>query len=170
MAASPSLQHPYSRAATACLRRVGALRLATVTAALAMALPLGGCSYSYKLDALFSKDDKSERTTSLRPTPASEPTIVAAGDGDLAIAKAAAAELLAKGGKDVSLPWENPRTGARGTVTALASAYTQDGFTCHDFLASRVAQGEKESWYQGGACRIHGGRWEVRDIKPLQRT
>jgi len=163
MAASPSVQHPYSRAATACLR------YAATAAALAVALPLGGCSYSYKLDALFSKDDKSERSASLRPKVAPEPVTTAAGDGDLTIAKAAAAELLAKGGKDVSLPWENPRTGAHGTVTALAQAYTQDGFTCHNFLASRV-QGEKESWYQGGACRIHGGRWEVRDIKPLQRT
>jgi surface antigen len=77
--------------------------------------------------------------------------------------------MLTKGRKDASVPWENPRTGARGTVTPLASAYSQDGFQCHDFLASYV-KGEQESWYQGGACRVHGGRWQVRDIRPLQRT
>ena len=45
----------------------------------------------------------------------------------------------ARGGKDASAPWENPRTGARGTVTPIASAYTQDGQTCRDFLASYVS-------------------------------
>ena len=29
-------------------------------------------------------------------------------EGDLAIARAAASEVLARGGKDASLPWENP--------------------------------------------------------------
>jgi hypothetical protein len=46
-------------------------------------------------------------------------------------------EVLSKGGKGVSLPWENPGTGARGTITPLAAAYNQDGATCRDFLAGR---------------------------------
>ncbi len=46
-----------------------------------------------------------------------------------------------RGDKDASLPWENPETGARGTVTPLAAAYTQDGSTCRDFLASYVRDG-----------------------------
>ena len=78
-----------------------------------------------------------------------------------------AAEALGRSG-DVSVPWENPGTGARGTVTPLASAYTQDGFTCRDFLASYVRK-DSESWLQGDGCRIHQGRWEVRHMKPLQR-
>ena len=64
-------------------------------------------------------------------------------EGDLAIARAAASEVLTRGGKDASLPWENPQTGARGTVTPLASAYTQDGFICRDFLASYVKNGSE---------------------------
>ncbi len=59
---------------------------------------------------------------------------------------------MTKGGKDSSVPWENPKTGARGTVTPLASAYNQDGITCRDFLASYVKNGS-ESWLQGAACR-----------------
>ena len=35
----------------------------------------------------------------------------------------AAAEVLTRGDKDASVPWENPQTGARGTVTPLASNY-----------------------------------------------
>ena len=57
------------------------------------------------------------------------------------------------------MPWENPGTGARGTVTPIADAYTQDGFTCRDFLASYVRDGA-ESWLQGDACRIHQGKWD----------
>ena len=67
------------------------------------------------------------------------------------------------------MPWENPETGARGTVTPIATAYNQDGFICRDFLASYVSN-STESWLQGEACRLHQGRWEVRNLKPWQRT
>ena len=52
----------------------------------------------------------------------------------------------------------NPKTGARGTITPIASAYSQDGLTCRDFLASYVRNGA-ESWMQGEACRAVHGRW-----------
>ena len=132
----------------------------TIAALAPLALASGGCSY--KLESAFSRDtEKSESAGSLG----------AAGrgsaDADLAFARAAAAEALARTG-DVSVPWENPGTGARGTVTPLASAYTQDGFVCRDFLASYVRK-DSESWLQGEGCRVHQGRWEVRRMKPLQR-
>ena len=73
------------------------------------------------------------------PKPAAETPA----EGDLAIARAAASEVLSKGGKHTSLPWENPKTGARGTVTPLASTYQQDGITCRDFLASYVKNGSE---------------------------
>jgi surface antigen len=117
---------------------------------------------------MFGKDDgKPEYSGSITARPVSAKTAARAAEGDLALAKRAATEVLARG-TDASQPWENPRTGARGTVTPLASSYAQDGTVCHDFLTSYV-QGDQESWYQGGACR-HGGTWEVRDLRPLQRT
>jgi surface antigen len=133
------------------------------------ALASGGCSFSYQLDSLFGKkdDEKAEYTSSIKPVSAKAGDIAAA--SDLAYARAAAAEVLAKGGKDSSMPWENPETGARGTVTPIAAAYTQDGFTCRDFLASYVKNGS-ESWLHGEACRMHQGRWEIRNLKPRQRT
>jgi surface antigen len=129
-----------------------------------LALSSGACSY--KLDSMFSRDgEKSEVAGSLgAPGRAMAP---GSAEADLAFAKAAAAEALARAG-DVSVPWENPGTGARGTVTPLASAYSQDGFVCRDFLASYVRK-DSESWLQGEGCRIHQGRWEVRQMKPLQR-
>lgn len=133
--------------------------------ALALAFACTGCSYSYKLGSLFGEDKEAAAASSATIAKPAE----TAQESDLALAKAAAAELLAKGGKDASAAWENPRTGARGAVTPIAASYSKDGFVCRDFLASHV-MGDTESWFQGGACRIHGGRWEVRDIRPLQRT
>ncbi len=119
---------------------------------------------------MFGKsEEKAEETGAVKPATARSGSGPDLAEGDLAIARAAASEVLARGGKDASLPWENPQTGARGTVTPIASAYTQDGFVCRDFLASYVKNGA-EAWIKGEACRLHQGRWEVRALKPWQRT
>jgi hypothetical protein len=158
--AEPRFQLPiYNGTAGASLCRRRPSRLIKLSAIVALALSSGACSY--KLDSMFRRDsEKSETGRTAMTAPGSA-------EADLAYAKAAAADALARTG-DVSVPWENPGTGARGTVTPLASAYTQDGFTCRDFLASYVRKGS-ESWLQGDGCRIHQGRWEVRHMKPLQR-
>jgi surface antigen len=90
-------------------------------------------------------------------------------DTDLVFARTAASDVLTKGSKDASQPWENPSTGARGSVTPLAQAYTAEGRTCRDFLASYV-NGPSESWLQGAACRSNGGQWEIQSLKPWQRS
>ncbi len=147
-------------------------RLRPATLILAVGLggfTLGGCSLSYHLDSWFGKDDEPELSGSIRPAPGRQDIAELPPEADLAVARAAVREVLAKGGNDSSVPWENPATGARGTVTPIASAYSQDGFTCRDFLASYVRNGT-EAWLQGEACRADRGAWEVRNIKPWQRT
>jgi surface antigen len=146
--------------------RPGGLALAAGVSAFA----LGGCSFSYQLDNTFGNGHKEpEMTGSIRPAPGRTTNAGLPPESDLAAARAAVREILAKGGKDTSMPWENPKTGARGTITPLASAYSQDGLTCRDFLASYV-HGGTEAWLQGEACRANEGAWEVRNIKPWQRT
>ena len=66
-------------------------------------------------------------------------------------------EVLKRGSKEISAPWENPSSGARGTVTPIASAYNRDGATCRDFLASYVRRQGSETWLQGEACRAKQG-------------
>ena len=133
-----------------------------------LALACGGCSISTQLDSFFGGDgDKAETTGSVAEKGDKLPP-----ENDLAFAKAAASELLKKGKKDASLPWENPRSGARGTVTSLASAYVQEGRTCQNFLASYVS-GRSESWLQGEACKEGKGNkaeWQVRSIKPWKSS
>jgi hypothetical protein len=137
--------------------------------AAALALALGGCSLSSQFDSLFSSNN--DQTGSITPPPGTKATDELPPAGDLAFARAAVNELLNRGRKDLSQPWENPSTGARGTVTPIASAYTDGGKTCHDFLASYVS-GSAQSWLQGEACKPVKGAaaWEVRSMKPWKRS
>jgi hypothetical protein len=149
-------------------RRRGAQSLALTSLAALLALAAGGCSFSYQLDNFSDKKDDA-RLTSAVPAPAAKPLAGLPPEGDLAFARVAVSEVLSRGGKDASAPWENPSTGARGTVTPVASAYSQDGTTCREFLASYERDGSS-SWLQGEACRASKGKWEVRKLKPWQRT
>jgi surface antigen len=122
----------------------------------------GGCSMS-RTDGAFARMDDNEVTGGLGQAKGPVPT-----DSDLAFARNAASDVLTKGDKDASQPWENPETGARGSVTPLAQAYSSEGRTCRDFLASYV-NGTTESWLQGAACKIEHGRWEIHTLKPWKR-
>jgi surface antigen len=154
--------------------------LAPLGAVIVLSLAASGCAMSGHLGNLFgSAGDadaqavtRAEATGSIgqgardgRNALASAPP-----DADLASAKAAAADVLARGGKDMSAPWENPRTGARGTVTPIAVAYTHEGMTCRDFLASHVTGAGSQAWLQGEACKGSKGQWEVRTLKPWKRS
>jgi surface antigen len=124
----------------------------------------GGCSLS-RTDGGFGRMDDNEVTGSIGAAQANGP---APTEGDLAFARNAASDVLTKGDKDSSQPWENPDTGARGSVTPLAQAYSAEGRTCRDFLASYV-NGTSESWLQGAACQTEHGRWEIHTLKPWKR-
>jgi len=149
-------------------RHAAAKRLAAVAFSLGLALSGSGCSSSYQLDSLFAKRDGENQSAPrrlARPKSATD----ALAQADWVFARAAVAEVLNTGGSHVSAPWENPGTGARGTVTPLASAYTREGITCRDFLASYVKDGS-ESWLEGSACQAGRGNWEVRDLWPRKNT
>jgi surface antigen len=123
-------------------------------------LSAGGCSLN-RPGGAFARASDAEVTGALGatgPTPS-----------DLAFARNAASDVLTKGDKDSSQPWQNPETGARGSVTPLAQAYSDDdGRTCRDFLASYV-NGTNENWLQGSACHNGNGRWEIHTLKPWRQ-
>lgn len=114
------------------------------------------------------KDDVPDVTGSIGPSQRSHDDTNLT-EADLALARNAASDVLTRGQKDVSQPWENPETGARGSVTPLASTYTSEGRTCRDFLASYV-RGTNEGWLQGEACQQNKGPWEIRNLKPWKRS
>ncbi len=125
-------------------------------------LSTGGCSISRSDSGPFAKMDDSDITASVvSPAKGPAPT-----EGDLAYARNAASDVLSQGDKDASQHWENPETGARGSVTPIAQAYAaEDGRKCRDFLASYV-NGGTQSWLQGAGCQIGRGRWEIHTLKP----
>src|ERR1700739_3098639 len=96
-------------------------------ASVLLARPRGACSY--RLGSLFGQDEpKAEVTGSIAShAAATDQAGAAAAATHLAYVRAAATQALAIDGKTTSVPWENPQTGARGTVTPIAAAYTQDG-------------------------------------------
>ena len=125
----------------------------------------GGCSIS-RFDGAFGKrgDDVTGSISPLGTASQAAPT-----ETDLAFARTAASDVLTRGDKDASQPWENPETGARGSVTPLAQAYSAEGRTCRDFLASYV-KGSSESWLQGAACQTGHGQWEIHTLKPWRQS
>ena len=130
-------------------------------------LGAGGCSLSRPDGSAFAKMDENNEVTGAITPPAGPPVPT---ESDLAFARTAASDVLTKGDKDSSQPWENPETGARGSVTPLSQAYaSDDGRTCRDFLASYV-KGRAESWLQGAACKGGEGRWEIRTLRPWKRS
>ncbi|WP_414643144.1 RT0821/Lpp0805 family surface protein [Bradyrhizobium sp.] len=138
------------------------IRPAGMAALILIGVSAGGCSVS-RLDSMFARND--EPTGSIGPkTVSATPT-----ETDLAFARNAASDVLTKGDKDASQPWENPETGARGSVTPLAQAYSSEGRTCRDFLASYV-KGDSESWLQGAACQTGRGQWEIHTLKPWRQS
>ena len=132
----------------------------------------GGCSMSrgegaFSKESAFAKMGDSDVTGSISATPVSA-AMATPTETDLAFARNAASDVLTKGDKDSSQPWENPETGARGSVTPLAKTYASEGRTCRDFLASYV-NGRAETWLQGAACQSSQGRWEIHTLKPWRQ-
>jgi surface antigen len=134
------------------------------------AVTVSGCSY--QLGSLVSADNSDSQATGA----VAAPSIAAAGDQsgpsprvelDLAYARTAISNVLLHGGKDTSVPWQNPQTGAGGNIMPLATSYSEAGMPCRDFLASYV-HGESQDWLQGAACRTTHGTWEVKRLKSLK--
>jgi surface antigen len=129
-----------------------------------IAVSAGGCSVS-RTDGAFAKMEDQEATGSIGMARSGGP---APTESDLAFARNAASDVLTRGDKDASQPWENPETGARGSVTPLAQAYSSEGRICRDFLASYV-NGRSERWLEGAACQTGHGEWEIHTLKPWRQ-
>lgn len=160
---------PYSGTAVASLR---------LAAVIMLALAAGSCAVTGQLGSLFAKKDSDgaqayaseEVTGSIASHPvAAASTAAPPPETDLVFARMAIVDVLKRGSKDTAAPWENPNSGARGTVTPIASTYVRDGATCRDFLASYLRNGS-ETWLQGEACREKKGKWKVKSLRPWTRS
>ncbi len=150
-------------------RLCGSLRWFAVAAAVLSSLASAGCSY--RLASLAKDDAELGSTGTLIRTgnrAGRSASIAPSSEADLAYARAVIPDALARGGKDNSVPWQNPRTGAGGNVTPLETSYNEGGLSCRGFLASYV-HGDSHDWLQGAACRTSRG-WEVKSLKTLSQS
>ena len=141
-------------------------------AALLSLMAVSGCSY--QLASLVSTDESAAQVTgTINPSANASSSAPSKSSPqaelDLVYARAVAAEALSRGSRDASLPWRNPRSGARGNITPLATSYSEAGMACRDFLASYM-HGDSQDWLEGAACRTASGTWEVRRLKPLRSS
>lgn len=117
-------------------------------------------------------DDKDEEvvTSSITPQPvavaAVAPTTIVP-DVDWRASKGAFSQAMNRTDAGASVMWDNPATGARGSITPLSkTGPSEHGRTCRTFLLSRV-QGGDESWHQGEACLAGKAGWKVVTVRPL---
>ena len=111
------------------------LRLAGVIGTFAV----GGCSY--QLSSLASKSGTDGEQTGALGQSAHEADAVPPPEADLAYARAVAADALARG-KDDSVPWHNPDTGAGGNITPLATSYGEGRFHLPRFPGELLARAD----------------------------
>ncbi len=145
----------------------GLARTACAMSALCFALMTGACGLPSKFSLSgWVKDSGGDATPKADSADLiSALSTGAFSDDDLFVASMTASTLLARG-KGGS--WENPRSGARGTITPIAAVYRDNGADCRDFLVSYVHD-KAEAWMQGEACRIRSSQWEVRGLRPWRR-
>jgi len=81
-------------------------------------------------------------------------------EADSAFASKAAPTCWTKGRQGrISPALGKPQSGARGSVTPIAAAYTSEGAPAAIYLASYVERAAREAWMQG-ARAIHHGQGE----------
>jgi len=153
---------------TVALRLSAPQRLAVAAIMLGVAVATAACS-SIQLDSQMSKWDAGTTSANKRPDPIgpADGADAQVSNADLAYARAAAADVLTRGGKVNSVPWRNPQTGDGGNITLLATSRERIGVPRRDFLASYVS-GASQAWLQGSACRSARGEWQVKSLKPLK--
>lgn len=145
--------------------------------AVAAALASAGCSMSFPLGSLLPEKNEERAAADAGDVTGSIPMQLAPAQqasqemskADWISATSAMREALDSREDGASVPWQNRTSGAQGTVTPISAAFTQDGFSCRNFLTSYLHNGQ-EAWFEGTACRVHRGRWDIRSTRPLQKS
>lgn len=134
---------------SARLRVLQHLALAGLLASL-----LGGCAMSIPL---ASMDKGGDVTGSISPRDGRFSNAMS--DEDWSRARGALQSALDDTALSVAVPWSNPASGLKGTITRVAAAVPTDTGACQAFVATMVDAAQTQ-WYQGQACRT-GTTWTV---------
>jgi surface antigen len=137
-----------------------AIRPIAVIVPLAGPTMLCGCAISTQLGPIFGSR-AADPTTTASITPSDHRFSAIMTDEDWARAQAALATALDAEHGSGSVGWDNPASGLKGSVSAVAGPFPSEDGTCHAFVAS-VVETSAAHWYQGRACKGSSGQaWSV---------
>lgn len=135
----------------------------------------GGCSFPAPMFA--SQVEKPAARPTVETTGSVAPLRSAAsgpmlsdhlGPEDIRRASGAMALALDPQGNGAPVSWDNVESKASGRFTPVALPFLKDDEICRAFLATvRTAMEEKS--LQGTACRLSGGDWTIKDLKPWRQ-
>ena len=120
-------------------------------------------AFNYQLDSLFAKSkNEPDITASLRPRSRAKPLADSPPAVDLAIARRSV-RCFPTAARTPPCRGRTPRPAHTAPSPPIASAYSQDGLTCRDFLASFVRNGG-DTWDVRGKPAV--GPWQVGSAPP----
>ena len=90
------------------------------------------------------------------------------GEEDWRRAKGALAVALDPQGNGASVSWDNPDSGFKGAFTPVGQPFVKNDEICRAFLSSLTSD-KGGSSLQGTACRLSGGEWAIKDLKPWKK-
>jgi surface antigen len=127
-------------------------------AALAGAACLSACSIAVPIPSFMSDSDASPA--------AKKPVQLASGldEEDLRRADLALNAALAPARGATPSVWVNPRSGAKGSFTAVDQVHTGPGGVCRRFRAEVVAASAPPQSVQGSACHDAQGKWAIESV------
>ncbi len=113
-----------------------------------------------------------EVTGSITPRPPAavdaSPLVASLDAEDQRRQRAAMATALDPQGSGGIVRWDNPDSGAKGSVSPIGNAFLVQHDICRVFIAA-VVEKAREDWFQGTACRVTPGEWRIKDVKPWKR-
>jgi len=109
--------------------------------------------------------DEDVTGTISKPAAGASPVPIISLDDWIPVRAALAIALDPQGSGAVAM-WENPVTGARGSIMPVGAIYEVEGQMCRAFLAEIVSKAQARR-LQGRGCRAGDGQWAVSDLKPF---
>jgi hypothetical protein len=131
-------------------------RAACLLGCVGLTLLLAGCGMS------VNKAADVGLTTSSVAAPA--PDTQMASDQSIIRNAVSAADLQSLGQGGMS--WANTDTGSRGAISSISEYAENTGSTCRKFVVSRESY-NGVSLYDGDACLVNGGAWQLRAFKSM---
>lgn len=136
-------------------------------------MALGGCSVTIPmLGKALPQDEPAAAETTASVAAAGKlpvPFADAFGPEDIRRATGAMNLALDPQGNGAPVAWSNAESGMKGDFVPVGAPFLASDEICRVFIASAVTQ-TGPAQQQGTACRLSGGEWSIRELKPFRKS